>query len=356
MTSRFGLTVLEKASRWTYGTEQDIAKYDFPNFSIWTYDWANEDDVPGSGGHIDPDNEIDWEIELVQRWMKGENLVLSDLVETCDLVGIRDYMEGVDFLPREEAVIHGRYGIQNGRELTWGELAEQFGVTPERIKEIAAETLYKLIPSDESLANVCTRTSGKTKKEFDLEQLRGIASEFWTTEITHYQFTQRGLTLDTLCYLSFLYILSEYFNMEDPGILEVPERSLEVASNIDLLLGTLSRRMISSDSHSGFNKSSEFNLENQSWAVLTERAFDADRRLKKLLDEKINILQELKTWDDSSLVDCYAISLQISELFDSHEAQIYGGLAYFPLYYFLSEEQRAFGKLKVHIEAEMSDR
>lgn len=356
MTTMFGLTVLDQGNSWTYGTDKDLSKYVFPNYSVWSYDWTNEDDTPGSGAHIDPANEIEWEIDLVQRWMKGEVLEFSDLVQTCDLVGIRAYLDSVELAPREEAVIFGRYGIQDGVERDWQELADQLGVSPDRVKEVAAEALERLISFDESMAIVCSRTPTARMNDFDLEELRETAWMFWNSEISHYQFTQLGLKLDTICYLSFLYILSDYFNMEHPGLLEVPEGSIEVASNIDLLLGTLSRRMLSSNPHTGFSQSSQFNLEKQNWSALLSRAIETDNKLKKLSAEKVDVRNELESWDFSSLLDCYAVSLQISELFDSKDAQDLGGQTRSPLYYFLTQEQRTYGLVKAHLEAELRNR
>lgn len=88
----FGNTIREKGQDWEAGSRDDLEKYYSPNYEIWSYDWNNEDSTPGSGADMDPDNEEEWEIELVQRWGRGEDLSRSDVEETCRLVNSGDYL------------------------------------------------------------------------------------------------------------------------------------------------------------------------------------------------------------------------------------------------------------------------
>lgn len=355
MTTMFGLTVLERGKRWTAGWDEDVAKYVHPDFSVWAYDWDNEDDTPGSAADFDPAEEIQWEIELVQRWMKGEPLGFCDIVDTCDLVGVRGYLV-VSLDHRGEAVIARRYGLEDGEVRTWQQLAEELGVTTERVKQIAAKALEQLVRSDESLALVCSQSSGSKDSQVQLRQLREFARHFWSDELTHFQFPQQQLSLDTLCYLSFLFIVSDYFNIEDPGVIEAPAGSIEVASNIDLLLGTLSRRMISVSPHADFSESDEFDLRQGSWSTLTERAWAADNRLKFLMADNVSVLKEISSWRKTDLLDSLAIAVQIAEIFDATESKSQYFQPSNPLSSFLSQEQRDYGRLVTQLETELKRR
>lgn len=102
MYTIFGNTVRAKGEKWTMGTRDMLEKYYSPNYEIWSYDWDNEDDTPGSGS-ADPDDEDSWEIDLVQDWARGEDLTRADLEETCKLVNSGEYMsaEEAESIPGE---------------------------------------------------------------------------------------------------------------------------------------------------------------------------------------------------------------------------------------------------------------
>jgi hypothetical protein len=103
MYTIFGITVRPKGEDWEMGTRSSLEKYYSAEYEIWSYDWDNEDDTPGSGASISPDDELDWEIDLVQAWAKGEDLNRSDLEETCKLVNSGEYTsaEEADKIPGE---------------------------------------------------------------------------------------------------------------------------------------------------------------------------------------------------------------------------------------------------------------
>jgi RNA polymerase primary sigma factor len=46
--------------------------------------------------------------------------------------------------PRERQVLRLRYGLAGGREHTLGEIADQLGVTSERVRQIESAALSKL--------------------------------------------------------------------------------------------------------------------------------------------------------------------------------------------------------------------
>ena len=103
MYTIFGITVRPKGEKWTMGSRDDLEKYYSSEYEIWSYDWSNEDDTSGSGASISPEDEDEWEIELVQSWAKGEDISRSDLEKTCKLVNDGTYItaEEADKIPGE---------------------------------------------------------------------------------------------------------------------------------------------------------------------------------------------------------------------------------------------------------------
>jgi hypothetical protein len=49
---------------------------------LWIYDWASNSEHESSF-----DEEIDWEIEPVQRWVKGEKLLLEHIQDQSEFIG-----------------------------------------------------------------------------------------------------------------------------------------------------------------------------------------------------------------------------------------------------------------------------
>lgn len=103
MYTIFGITVRPKGEKWTMGTRNDLEKYYSSDYEIWSYDWSNEDNTPGSGASIDPKDEDEWDIELVQSWGRGTDLNVSEIEETCKLVNSGEYLsaEEAEKIPGE---------------------------------------------------------------------------------------------------------------------------------------------------------------------------------------------------------------------------------------------------------------
>jgi hypothetical protein len=103
MYTIFGITVRPKGQGWTMGTRSDLAKYYSSEYEIWSYDWENSDDTPGSGADLDPDDEDSWEIEPVQLWAKGRDLTKEDIQEYCRMVNSGEYIsaEEAESMPGE---------------------------------------------------------------------------------------------------------------------------------------------------------------------------------------------------------------------------------------------------------------
>jgi hypothetical protein len=98
MYTIFGNTVRPKGQKWTMGTRDDLAKYYSKDYEIWSFDWETVDDTPGSGTSIDPDDEDEWETELVNDWGAGKDLTREDIKSTFKLVN-----SGDDYISAEEA-------------------------------------------------------------------------------------------------------------------------------------------------------------------------------------------------------------------------------------------------------------
>lgn len=103
MYTIFGITVRHKGKDWEVGTRDMLADYYSAKYEIWSYDWDNEDDTPSSGSHMDPADELEWEIELIQNWANGKELSRDDISDTCKLVNSGEYVspEDVEDIPGE---------------------------------------------------------------------------------------------------------------------------------------------------------------------------------------------------------------------------------------------------------------
>lgn len=103
MYALFGITVRPKGEKWVAGTRDDLEPYYTEKYEIWSYDWSNEDDTPGSGADLDPEDEDSWEIEPVQKWAKGEDISREEISKLARLVNRGEYAsaEEANELPGE---------------------------------------------------------------------------------------------------------------------------------------------------------------------------------------------------------------------------------------------------------------
>jgi hypothetical protein len=99
----FGITVRPKGQSWTMGTRDDLEKYYSPDYEIWSFDWESLDSTPGSAAHVDPDNDEDWELELVNAWGSNKDLTRDDIKDTFKLVNSGEYItaEEAEKIPGE---------------------------------------------------------------------------------------------------------------------------------------------------------------------------------------------------------------------------------------------------------------
>jgi RNA polymerase primary sigma factor len=67
-------------------------------------------------------------------------------VEAAALQGLKSQVAEVltTLAPRERRVLELRFGLEDGRSRTLGEVGREFGVTRERIRQIEAKALRKL--------------------------------------------------------------------------------------------------------------------------------------------------------------------------------------------------------------------
>jgi hypothetical protein len=92
MYTIFGITVRPKGEKWRSGSRDDLEKYYSSSYEIWSYEWDNLDDTPGSGANLDPDDEDGWEIDLIRDWAKGSTLSRADIEKFCRMVSSGDYV------------------------------------------------------------------------------------------------------------------------------------------------------------------------------------------------------------------------------------------------------------------------
>jgi RNA polymerase primary sigma factor len=66
--------------------------------------------------------------------------------EAADEAMLKDHVEGalMELNPRERQVLRMRFGLEDGRDRTLGEIGEELGVSRERVRQIEAEALSKL--------------------------------------------------------------------------------------------------------------------------------------------------------------------------------------------------------------------
>lgn len=100
MYTIFGITVRPKGEPWRSGSRDELQKYYNEDYEIWSFDYSQLDDTPGSGVDDDLDTGDDdvWEVEPVQKWAKGEDLSREEISKTCRLVVSPD-----DYISEEEA-------------------------------------------------------------------------------------------------------------------------------------------------------------------------------------------------------------------------------------------------------------
>jgi RNA polymerase primary sigma factor len=66
--------------------------------------------------------------------------------EAADEAMLKDHVEGalMELNPRERQVLRMRFGLEDGRDRTLGEIGEELGVSRERVRQIESEALTKL--------------------------------------------------------------------------------------------------------------------------------------------------------------------------------------------------------------------
>jgi RNA polymerase primary sigma factor len=66
--------------------------------------------------------------------------------EAADEAMLKDHVEGalMELNPRERQVVRMRFGLEDGRDRTLGEIGEELGVSRERVRQIESEALAKL--------------------------------------------------------------------------------------------------------------------------------------------------------------------------------------------------------------------
>lgn len=373
-----GLVTCARGGRWTFARDSELEPFLTKHYTIWEFDWSTEDDTPGSGADIDPENEIEWEIPLIQRWMTGEQLTLADIVPTCLMLNLNARMLS-ELIDREKAVLFSRYGFGSQEKKLWNEVALDFGVTSDRVIEIALSALEHIHSnfnilfsrSQEDLELVSDGSVGEA-----LENLRYASATIWRREIQPQDFITNRYSLDTLGFSALLYLATDFFDLENPGVMEVPEGSIEVALNLNTLAGSVSRRMLGRSNFDGFSTSNFFDLTEETWATLSDRSRLATERLEGLFDRQVPTHESgseqlddyehqklaldsqaqvrMTSWTIRELIDSLALVIQIVEALRPDEQFVSPSTC--PLWFFLNPKQRNFGLLLEYLENELRRR
>lgn len=79
---------------------------------------------------------------------QGESFYAKDSFREVENNIFRDEIDQIvdELKPREQQVIHERYGFNDGREKTLEEVGSMLGVTRERVRQIESKALKKLLP------------------------------------------------------------------------------------------------------------------------------------------------------------------------------------------------------------------
>jgi len=66
--------------------------------------------------------------------------------QAADEAMLKDHVESalMELNPRERQVLRMRFGLEDGRDRTLGEIGEELGVSRERVRQIESEALAKL--------------------------------------------------------------------------------------------------------------------------------------------------------------------------------------------------------------------
>lgn len=80
----------EVVSYWKTCLPEDIEHYLTSDYEVWIDDLSTLSDEPGSGAEIDPEDELSWEMEPVQLWVKGEAIYRDFVAKNSELIGLGD--------------------------------------------------------------------------------------------------------------------------------------------------------------------------------------------------------------------------------------------------------------------------
>lgn len=78
---------LDMEDFWENCSRSDLEPFLTSQFEVWRFDWASEDDTPGSGTGIDPEDALAWEVPIVQSWLKDEKIYVHDVDRVADFMG-----------------------------------------------------------------------------------------------------------------------------------------------------------------------------------------------------------------------------------------------------------------------------
>lgn len=98
LAARFGSRASESSTQdiWFLVDSGFVQDFLTEQYEVYQFDEKSQDDEPGSGAGMDPENDLDWEIPVVQAWAKGHALTRDELDKVSYFVGF-----GSGFIPEE---------------------------------------------------------------------------------------------------------------------------------------------------------------------------------------------------------------------------------------------------------------
>jgi hypothetical protein len=77
----------EFPEHWENASNSLIEQFLIPEYELWVHTESPIDDAPESGAGIDTDDEIQWEVEPVQKWLVGTEIPLSEVEKMGIFIG-----------------------------------------------------------------------------------------------------------------------------------------------------------------------------------------------------------------------------------------------------------------------------
>jgi hypothetical protein len=90
LAARFGSrsSGLSTEEIWDLADDVFVQGFLTERYEVYQFDESSQDDEPGSGADMDPEDDLAWEIPVVQQWAKGLAMTRDELDQVSHFVGI----------------------------------------------------------------------------------------------------------------------------------------------------------------------------------------------------------------------------------------------------------------------------